>query len=142
MTIGVEGRKRFRGTILALEGEGRTASVRLGRADAKPGEPVEAVLPLNDIAEAKLVLTEDLIRRSLKAAKDAEDAAEPDDTGEAGVDAGALKSAPQRGPGRFAGRKAAKAKPLLPAGVKTEFKKTRSGPPGAAPRGPARPDRT
>jgi ribosome maturation factor RimP len=141
MTIGVDGRKRFRGIILALDGEGQKASVRLERVDAKPGEPLEAVLPLNDIAEAKLVLTEDLIRRSLKAAKDAEGEAAPEDAGAADAEAGPVRAGPQRGPGRFAGRKEAKAKPLLPAGVKTEFKKTRSGPPGAAPRGPARPDR-
>ena len=39
------------------------------RDDAKPGEAVEARLPLADIAEAKLVLTEALIREALRAAK-------------------------------------------------------------------------
>lgn len=142
MGVGVEGRKRFRGTILAVEGEGRAASVRIERLDAKPGESLDALLPLNDIAEAKLVLTEDLIRRSLKAAKEAEGEPGPDEAAEADAGAGSLRGGPQRGPGRFAGRNAGKAKPLLPAGVRTEFKKTRSGPPGAAPRGPIRPDRT
>jgi ribosome maturation factor RimP len=52
----VNGRKRFRGTLLGVR-DG-AAGIRL--AD-KP-EPEEAWLSLDDIAEAKLVLTDDLIK--------------------------------------------------------------------------------
>jgi ribosome maturation factor RimP len=69
MTIGVGGRKRFRGFVGAVEGEGPNALLTLARSDARPGEAIEAVLPLHDIAEARLILSEALIRRSLRAAK-------------------------------------------------------------------------
>jgi len=69
MTTGVGGRKCFRGWIGAVEGEGRNTALTLARSDAKPGEAIEAVLPLHDIAEARLILSEALIRQSLRAAK-------------------------------------------------------------------------
>jgi len=69
MTTGVSGRKRFRGFVGEVEGEGRSAVLTLDRSDAKPGEAPKAVLPLHDIAEARLVLSEALIRQSLRAAK-------------------------------------------------------------------------
>src|ERR1700730_14301973 len=69
MTTGVGGRKRFRGFVGAVEGEGRIALLTLARSDARPGEAIEAVLPLHDIAEARLILSEALIRQSLRAAK-------------------------------------------------------------------------
>lgn len=65
----VEGRKRYRGQIVSVEGEGRNALLTLERSDAKPGESLEVALPLCEIDEAKLVLTEALIRDSLRAAK-------------------------------------------------------------------------
>jgi ribosome maturation factor RimP len=70
----VENRKRFRGILRGLEGEG----VRVERRDAKPDETAEVVVPLADIVEARLVLTDDLIRDTLrrdKQAAEAEDAA-------------------------------------------------------------------
>jgi len=128
LRAGLDGRKRFRGLIGDIEGEGIEAAVKFLRGDAKPGEAVEAILPLRDIAEAKLVLTEALIRESLRAAKatlaEAEDdSAEPDNS-----DAAAAPPEPQRGPGRFAARNA-KAKPVLPAGVASKFKQAKSGRP-------------
>ena len=69
----IDGRKRFRGLIGDVEGDGRSALVTLDRDDAKPGETARAMLPLHDIAEARLVLTEALIRQSLRAAKTAPD---------------------------------------------------------------------
>jgi ribosome maturation factor RimP len=114
------GRKRFRGLIEAIEGEGKTARLKLHRLDAKPGESEEVFLALGEIEEAKLVLTEDLIREALRAAKLAEKS-DGEDTGE-----DAPAAAPRRGPGRFAqkGTAGQKQKPLLPAGVRSEFKKT------------------
>jgi ribosome maturation factor RimP len=127
MAVGVDGRKRFRGLIGMVEGEGKNAVVKLERNDAKPGEAVEALLPLHDIGEARLVLTESLIRESLRTAKaladqngDMEDAAEGSEAPEGDT------LGPRRGPGRFAARRAVKAKPVLPAGVRSAFKQTKS----------------
>ncbi len=60
-----EGRRRFRGVLLGLEGD--TFGVRLDGVPA--GEPDTAWLPLDHLSEARLVLTDDLIAASLKAAK-------------------------------------------------------------------------
>jgi ribosome maturation factor RimP len=115
----IGGRKRFRGLIGNVEGEGKSALVILDRDDAKPGETARAMLPLHDIAEAKLVLTEALIRQSLRAAKTAPDPA----ADEAGMTRPQAAEA-RRGPGRFA-RGAAKAKSLVPAGEMAKNKATK-----------------
>ena len=99
MTTGISGRKRFRGVVGEVEGEGQGAVLTLDRSDAKPGEAIKAVLLLRDIAEARLVLSESLIRQSLRAAK----ALKGQD---AGLEGAARKAAPgegaeqRRGPGR------------------------------------------
>jgi ribosome maturation factor RimP len=64
----IDGRKRFRGTLLGTQGE----AVRLRRDDAPPGEAQEFLLPIEDMAEAKLVLTDALIAEALRRGKDAE----------------------------------------------------------------------
>ena len=64
----VEGRKRFRGTLLGTEGN----AVRLRRDDAKKDEQQEFVLPIEDMADAKLMLTDALIAEALKRSKEAE----------------------------------------------------------------------
>ncbi|MGH6834393.1 MAG: ribosome maturation factor RimP [Methylocella sp.] len=102
MTTGVSGRKHFRGFVGEVEGEGRSAVLTLNRSDAKPGEAIKAVLLLRDVANARLILSDALIRQSLRAAK-----------------------AARRGPGRFA-RGALKAKPIPPAGVRSSFKRAKS----------------
>ena len=102
----VAGRKRFRGWIESVDGEGRDASIRLRRTDSKPDEEADVVLPVAEIAEAHLVLTEALIREALRAGRaqleepeeDSEEAETPETPG-----------APRRGPGRFAARRQAKA---------------------------------
>jgi ribosome maturation factor RimP len=92
MTLPVDGRKRFRGTLLGTQGD----AVRLHADDAKaetkgetkgnakaekktekkaekkteaPGETVETLLPIDDMAEAKLVLTDALVTEALRRAK-------------------------------------------------------------------------
>ena len=105
------GRKRFRGLIRAIEGEGRAAIVTLELADVREGEEKLLRLPLRDFEEGKLTLTEALIRAALRAAK-AEQQEEPQEPEE---------ERPRRGPGRFAVKP--KQKPLVPAGVQTKFKK-------------------
>jgi len=91
------GRKRFRGWIEGVEGEGRDIRVKLRRMDAGADEEADVQIPLYDIAEARLVLTEALIRESLRAAKAQERGVE-----EPGEEAAAEQ--PHRGPGRFAAR--------------------------------------
>jgi ribosome maturation factor RimP len=71
MAIAIGGRRRFRGLLLGMDGE----AARIRRDDAAPGETDEFLLPVEDIAEAKLVLTDALIAESLKRGKEAERAA-------------------------------------------------------------------
>jgi ribosome maturation factor RimP len=113
------GRKRFRGIIKGVEGDGREGKVSIERNDAREDEEKLVVLSLADLEEAKLMLTEALIRESLRAGK-LEQTPEEDTGGEA-------EERPRRGPGRFRGPSKQKAKPLVPAGVQTQFKKG-SGP--------------
>jgi ribosome maturation factor RimP len=56
LNVAVDGRKRFRGRLVGLEGE----SVRIAAEDG------ECLLPLPEIRAAKLVLTDALIADSLK----------------------------------------------------------------------------
>ena len=62
MAVAVEGRKRFRGQLLGAEGK----LARIKRDDASAGEPADVMLPIEDMAEAKLVLTDALIAESLR----------------------------------------------------------------------------
>jgi ribosome maturation factor RimP len=82
MAVACDGRRRFRGVLLGVEGE--TARVR--RDDAKEGEAAEVRLPIADMAEARLVLTDALVTESLRRSKAAERMAEiggsPDRSGE------------------------------------------------------------
>jgi len=78
MNIVTEGRKRFRGILLGVEGD----KALLRRDDAKPDDKVEVALPIEDMADAKLVLTDELIAEALRKDKEAErqariDAGEP-----------------------------------------------------------------
>jgi ribosome maturation factor RimP len=60
----IDGRKRFRGVLAGVEGE----AARLRNEDAK-AEPPEFLLPIDDMAEAKLVLTDALVTEALRRAK-------------------------------------------------------------------------
>jgi ribosome maturation factor RimP len=66
MNIGVEGRKRFRGTLLGAEQDAARVEY-----DAREGGRQTVLLPFDDIAEAKLVLTDALVAQSLKRGKEA-----------------------------------------------------------------------
>jgi ribosome maturation factor RimP len=77
MTMPVEGRRRFRGLLLGTEGE----AARIRRLDAAAGEPDEVLLRIEDMADAKLVLTDALIAQSLKKGKAAEREARESETG-------------------------------------------------------------
>jgi len=145
MAVAIDGRKRFRGRIDAVEGEAREARVHMHRLDAKPGEAVEIWLKLWDVGEARLVLTEDLIRQALRAAKSAaknvsgQAPSAEADVGEGSEDTGteAPASVRRRGPGRFARPERVKPekprpekpRPLLPAGVHAAFKQAKPAAP-------------
>jgi ribosome maturation factor RimP len=68
MAIVTAGRRRFRGTLLGAQGE--AAQVR--RDDAAAGEATEILLPIRDMTEARLVLTDALVAESLRRGKEAE----------------------------------------------------------------------
>jgi ribosome maturation factor RimP len=66
MAVAHEGRKRFRGKITGVEGD----SVQLMRDDVKAGGgDVEVLLVMEDIGEARLVLTDELIAESMRRGK-------------------------------------------------------------------------
>ncbi|MBB3931090.1 ribosome maturation factor RimP [Kaistia hirudinis] len=75
LTVPVEGRRRFRGTVLGLEGD----DVALKVDDVPEGATDRFRLPLSAIGEAKLVLTDALIEDTLRQAKAARAAAGLDD---------------------------------------------------------------
>ena len=66
----VAGRKRFRGTITGLSQD----SVTLESDKASFGDSMVADIPLDTIADARLILTDELIRAALKADKAARQA--------------------------------------------------------------------
>ena len=59
------GRKRFRGTLDGVESE----CVRLRRDDVAEGEDADVLLKMEDIAEARLVLTDELVAESMRRGK-------------------------------------------------------------------------
>ena len=64
-SILVDNRKRFRGKITAVNEDGFT----LERDQVAYGEEPRVVIPFSTLAEAKLILTDDLIRDALRADK-------------------------------------------------------------------------
>ena len=66
MNVGIEGRKRFRGTLLGAE----AGAARI-EYDARESGRQTVSLPFDDIAEAKVVLNEALVAQSLKRGKEA-----------------------------------------------------------------------
>jgi ribosome maturation factor RimP len=65
MAVAHEGRKRFRGMLGAVEGD----RVHLTRDDAKASDETEVLLTMEDIGEARLVLTDELIAQSMRRGK-------------------------------------------------------------------------
>jgi len=78
MAVAIDGRRRFRGTLLGVDGE----KARVRRADAASGEDEDVLLSIEEMAEAKLVLTNELIVQSLKRGKQAERVAAAGENGE------------------------------------------------------------
>src|SRR6202012_4707444 len=65
MLAPVDGRKRFRGDLLGTQDQSR----RLRRTDPAAGDNPEVLLPIDDMAEARLVLTDALIAEALRRSK-------------------------------------------------------------------------
>ena len=61
----VNGRKRFRGLLIGTEGE----AARLRRDEIAEGEDAEVLLPIGDMSEARLVLTDELVTQALRREK-------------------------------------------------------------------------
>jgi ribosome maturation factor RimP len=68
MEVSVEGRKRFRGVLNGTEG----GAAKLHRDDATEDETADVLLPIEDMNEAKLVLTDELVTQALRKEKAAE----------------------------------------------------------------------
>jgi ribosome maturation factor RimP len=68
MAVAHQGRKRFRGKLGGVEGD----TIHLHRDDIRAGEDAEVVLVMEDIADARLVLTDELIAESMRRGKAAE----------------------------------------------------------------------
>lgn len=64
-SILVENRKRFRGTLIEIADDG----IILERDQAAPDENARVRIPFETVSEARLILTDDLIRDSLQADK-------------------------------------------------------------------------
>jgi ribosome maturation factor RimP len=65
MDVPINGRKRFRGTLTGTEGE----VARLHRDDTGEDEQADVLLPIGEMSEAKLVLTDDLVAQALRREK-------------------------------------------------------------------------
>ncbi len=68
MAVAHQGRKRFRGILGGVEGD----AVHLMRDDVRGDEDAEVLLVMEDIADARLVLTDELIAESMRRGKLAE----------------------------------------------------------------------
>jgi ribosome maturation factor RimP len=68
MAVAINGRKRFRGGLMSVAPgpDGPTARMRLAAEDSSA---IEVDLPIRAMAEARLVLTEDLVRAALRREK-------------------------------------------------------------------------
>lgn len=88
MQVPIDGRRRFRGELNGTEGE----CVRLRTGDSAATESAEILLRIDDMTEARLVLTDALIAEALRRSKHGE-------RNERMRDAGARKSRRQDGRG-------------------------------------------
>jgi ribosome maturation factor RimP len=66
--IPINGRKRFRGLLIGTAGE----AARIRSEEAEAGADAEIFLPIEEMSEAKLVLTDELVTQALRRGKAAE----------------------------------------------------------------------
>jgi ribosome maturation factor RimP len=62
MEVPIAGRKRFRGLIAGIEGD----AARIHQDDTDTGEAADLLLPIRDMNEARLVLTDELVTQALR----------------------------------------------------------------------------
>jgi len=67
MAMPINGRKRFKGALAGTEGD----MARLKRDDVADGEEPTVLLPIEEMSEAKLVLTDELVTLALRREKQA-----------------------------------------------------------------------
>lgn len=98
MAVAVDGRKRFRGVLEAVEPRDAGPIVRLRLPPGDNGEAANVDLSIADIGEARLTLTEDLIRATLRREKAAKKQAKAERSGAAKTrpTRAAKNSAPER----------------------------------------------
>jgi ribosome maturation factor RimP len=65
MAVATDGRRRFRGMLMGIDGD----KARVRRDDVGANENAEVLLPIAEMEEAKLVLTDELVAQSLKRGK-------------------------------------------------------------------------
>jgi ribosome maturation factor RimP len=65
LAVPLDGRRRFRGVLLGTEGD----AARVRREDAAAEESADIVLKIDDMAEARLVLTDQLVAEALRRGK-------------------------------------------------------------------------
>jgi len=65
MEVPVDGRKRFRGLLIGTQGE----AARIRRDDTEAGADAEILLPIDEMSEARLVLTDELVTQALRREK-------------------------------------------------------------------------
>ncbi len=65
MEIPVNGRKRFRGLVIGTQGE----AAHIRRDDTEAGEDADILLPIEEMSEARLVLTDELVTQALRREK-------------------------------------------------------------------------
>ncbi|MGO4713708.1 ribosome maturation factor RimP [Bradyrhizobium sp. 2TAF24] len=68
MAVAHDGRKRFRGQIIGVDGD----KVRIRRDDVRKDDDPDVVLVMEDISDARLVLTDELVAESMRRGKAAE----------------------------------------------------------------------
>lgn len=64
-SVAIDGRRKFRGLLLGSKGE----AARIRCDDAAPKEAAELLLPIDEMSEAKLVLTDELVTAALRRGK-------------------------------------------------------------------------
>jgi ribosome maturation factor RimP len=65
MEIPIDGRKRFRGLLAGTQGE----AARIRRDDTEADADAEILLPINEMSDARLVLTDELVTQALRREK-------------------------------------------------------------------------
>ncbi len=131
LAVPLDGRKRFRGILGTPDAQGKTVPVDL--PDVKEGLPSRIAVPLRDLAEAHLVLTDELVRESLRrGGPPADEMDEIEEEDEAPPRPAPRKAASPKAksPGKPAGKAPAGKATKFPARKPAAEKPARSGPKG------------